>query len=74
MHRSLWLTVAGISEVVYIRYHRYIASPLSGNGTEFREISYTGSSDDISGCDNLRIGSPSQYYSHNMFRPQKTTS
>jgi hypothetical protein len=50
MHRSLWLTVAGISEVVYIRYHGYIASPLSGNGTEFREIGYTGSSDDIFGC------------------------
>jgi hypothetical protein len=25
------------------RYHGYIASPLSGNGTEFREICYTGS-------------------------------
>jgi hypothetical protein len=24
--------------------------PLSGNGTDFREFSYTGSSDDISGC------------------------
>jgi hypothetical protein len=50
MHHSLWLTVAGISEVVYIRYHGYIASPLSGNGTDFREFGYTDSSDDISGC------------------------
>jgi hypothetical protein len=50
MHRSLWLTVAGISGVVYIRYHGYIASPLSGNGTEFREIGSTGSRDDISDC------------------------
>jgi hypothetical protein len=24
--------------------------PLSGNGTDFREFGYTGSSDDISGC------------------------
>jgi hypothetical protein len=50
VHRSLWLTVAGISGVVYIRYLGYIASPLSGNGTEFREIGCTGSRDDIFGC------------------------
>jgi hypothetical protein len=25
-------------------------SPLTGNGTDFREFSYTGSSNDISGC------------------------
>jgi hypothetical protein len=43
MHSGLWLTVACISIAVYIRYHGYIASPLSGNGTEFREICYTGS-------------------------------
>jgi hypothetical protein len=49
MNLSLWLTVAGISEVVYIRYHGYIASPLSGNGIEFREIGCTSSRDDISG-------------------------
>jgi hypothetical protein len=38
--------------------------PLSGNGTDFREFGYTGSSDDIRllhSSDNLRIGSPSQY-------------